>query len=171
MIHRPAAWAQPVTIPGVPNMFKVNEFLYRSAQPTWKGMQNLEKFGIRTIINLRWLHSDKDELKGTYLNYKTCRAKAWHIENEDVIWFLRIITNMCNGVCKDNVPFLVHCQHGADRTGCMVAMYRIVVQGWTREEALKELEEGGFGYHSIWQNIPKYLRRVNVDKIKAGIGK
>lgn len=169
MVDRPEHWAQPVTICGVPNMFKIDEILYRSAQPTHMGMHNLEDFGIRTIVNLRWLHSDKDELEGTKLIYRACSAKAWHIEDEDVIWFLKLATNMCNGVCKDNIPLLVHCQHGADRTGCMVAMYRIIVQGWTKDEAIQELEEGGFGYHTIWQNIPKYLRRVNVDKIKRSI--
>lgn len=166
MKPRPDHWAQPIEMCGVPNLFKVNEVLYRSAQPTHTGMHNLEEFGIKTVINLRWLHSDKDELEGTTLLYETCSAKAWHIEDEDVIWFLNLITNLECGA-----PFLVHCQHGADRTGCMVAMYRIIAQGWTKEEALQELEEGGFGYHTIWQNIPKYIKRVDIDKIKRELNR
>lgn len=160
MIDRPVNWAQRVSMWDVPNMYKVSEFLYRSAQPTHQGFYNLQKFGIKTIINLRWLHSDKKLLKDTALFYETCRAKAWHIEDEDVIWFLQLVHN------KNNAPFLLHCQHGADRTGCMVAMYRIIAQGWTKDEALKELENGGFGYHTVWQNIPKYIERVNIDNIK-----
>jgi len=164
MIDRPSNWAQPVELCGVPNMHKVNDILYRSAQPTHQGFHNLQKFGIKTIINLRWLHSDKKFLADTTLFYETCRAKAWHIEDEDVIWFLRLTTDIQN-----DAPFLLHCQHGADRTGCMTAMYRIVAQGWTKEEALKELEFGGFGYHMIWQNIPEYIKQVNIDSIKRRI--
>jgi len=164
MIERPDSWAQPIELCGVPNMYKVNEILYRSAQPTHCGMKKLQDFGIKTIINLRWLHSDKDELEGTILFYETCRAKAWHIEDEDVVWFLRLVTNIQN-----DAPFLVHCQHGADRTGCMVAMYRIIAQEWTKDEALLELENGGFGFHSIWQNIPKYIANVDIDKIKRNL--
>jgi protein tyrosine/serine phosphatase len=69
----------------------------------------------------------------------------------------------------ENGPFLIHCQHGADRTGLMSAMYRILEQGWTRDDALKELTEGGFGYHSMWTNIIKYVKSVDVAALKAKI--
>jgi protein tyrosine/serine phosphatase len=144
---------------GVPNLFKVSDSLYRSAQPSPEGMRNLQEFGIKTIINLRWLHSDSDETEGTQLRVVKIHEKAWHMEDEDVILFLRLL-EMPWG------PFLVHCQHGADRTGCMVAMYRMVVQGWKREEAIREMKGGGFGYHDIWSNIPRYLKHANIGKIR-----
>lgn len=157
----PRLWATPVSVPGVPNMFEVNDSLYRSAQPTREGMRNLQAFGIGTIVNLRWLHSDKFLIKGTTLGYATCRAKAWHIEDEDVVWFLDTVKSPVFA------PYLVHCQHGSDRTGCMIAMYRIVEQGWAKEEAIKELRHGGFGYHTFWQNITKYIEDVDVEKIRS----
>ena len=46
-------------------------------------------------------------------------------------------------------PVLVHCLHGSDRTGTIVAMYRIVEQGWTREAAIAEMTGGGYGYHAV----------------------
>jgi protein tyrosine/serine phosphatase len=165
VMTRPAHWAQPIVLGGVPNMFKVDDGLYRSAQPTREGMRSLQRLGIATIVNLRWLHSDRGLIKGTTLGYQTCRAKAWHIEDEDVVWFLDAVSDPIFA------PFLVHCQHGSDRTGCMIAMYRIVVQGWPKGEAIRELECGGYGYHTIWQNIPKYLKDVDVGKIRSELSK
>lgn len=162
-LNRPLEWAVPVQLPGVGNLHKIDENLYRSEQPTKRGMKNLEKIGIKTIINLRALHSDKDEIKGTKLLNKELSVKTWHIEDEDVIQVLKIIKK------KENGPFLIHCQHGADRTGVMSAMYRIVEQGWSKDEAIREMVDGGYGYHSIWLNIIHYMRNVDIEKIKKGL--
>ena len=64
--------------------------------------------GIKTIINLRTFHSDADEMTGMGLLDEELSVKTWHIEDEDVIRVLRIIRQ------KENGPFLIHCQHGAD---------------------------------------------------------
>ena len=68
-----------------------------------------------------------------------------------------------------NGPYLIHCQHGADRTGTMVAMYRMVIQGWPKDKAIDELVNGGYGFHPVWQNILAYLQEVDVEKIKAEV--
>jgi protein tyrosine/serine phosphatase len=68
-----------------------------------------------------------------------------------------------------NGPFLIHCQHGADRTGLMSAMYRVLEQGWTPDDALKELVEGGYGYHTMWKNIVRYVRSVDVSRLRSAI--
>ena len=60
----------------------------------------------------------------------------------------------------------MHCWHGSDRTGTVIAMYRMVVQGWSREDALDELVNGGYGYHTIYRNIPAYIRNVDIDSIR-----
>lgn len=112
--------AIPIKKPGLPNFFKVSDELYRGAQPTSEGMKELEKMGIKTVINLRSFHSDKDEAKNTELEKEHLYVKAWHPEEKEVIEFLKIITD------KTKTPVFVHCQHGADRTGLMVAMYRII---------------------------------------------
>ena len=72
-------------------------------------------------------------------------------------------------VYTDPGPVLLHCLHGADRTGMMTAMYRMLYQGWPREKAIDELKNGGYGYHAVWKNIEKYLKRVDVDAIRAQI--
>jgi len=161
--ERPAQWATPITMAGVGNLHKINKGLYRSAQPTKEGMKNLEKLGIKTVINLRAFHSDSDEISGTELLNDALSVKTWHMEDEDVIQVLRIIRK------KENGPFLIHCLHGADRTGVMSAMYRIVAQGWTKEAALQEMVEGGYGFHPVWTNIITYVKNVDIDKIKHAV--
>ncbi len=52
---RPVQWAEPVEMEGVSNLHRISPTLYRSEQPTALGMKNLEKLGIRTVINLRAL--------------------------------------------------------------------------------------------------------------------
>ena len=65
-------------------------------------------------------------------------------------------------------PVVVHCWHGADRTGAVVALYRMVVQGWTREQAIAELMDPRFGHHAgVYPNIREYLETVNVDAMRT----
>ena len=161
---RPAHWAQPINVNGVPNLHKISDTLYRSAQPTAEGMANLKALGIKTIINLRSFHSDKDEIGNKGLDYQHIHMKAWHPEIEDAVRFLKIVTD------PKRTPVLVHCQHGADRTGTMCALYRVAVQGWTKEDALKEMREGGFGFHEIWVTLPEWFEKLDIDAIKKKVG-
>ena len=158
-------WAERIKLPGVPNLYKVSGDLYRGAQPTAEGMKQLEKLGIQTVVNLRAFHSDRGELEGTDLSYEHIGTKTWYIEDKDVIRFLKIVTD------PNRTPVFLHCQHGADRTGTFSAIYRIAVQGWSKDEAIKEMTRGGFGFHSLWQNLRGYIRDLDIQKIeqKAGL--
>ena len=162
--YRPAHWAKPIQLEGVPNLNRVSDSLYRSAQPSAEGMRSLEAMGIVTIVNLRSFHSDRDKIKETGLAYEHIYMKAWHPEEEDAVRFLQIATN------PKRTPVLVHCQHGADRTGAMCAIYRVAVQGWSREEALKEMTEGGFGFHGIWQDLVQWISALDMGEIKKRAG-
>jgi len=158
--HRLSHWAQPVRVNGVPNLHKVSDTLYRSSQPTEEGIRNLKTMGIETIINLRSFHSDRQEIGDTGLAYEHIYMKAWHPEEKEAVRFLQIVTN------PKRTPALVHCKHGSDRTGTMCAVYRIVVQGWTKEEAVREMVEGGYGFHEIWDNLIAWINNLDIDKIK-----
>lgn len=127
-------------------------------------MQNLKQKGIVTVVNLRSFHSDRDEIGETALGYEHIYMKAWHPERKEAVRFLQIVTN------PKRTPVLVHCQHGADRTGTMCALYRIAVQGWTKEEAIREMTEGGFGFHGVWKNLPSWIRELDVESIKKDAG-
>jgi protein tyrosine phosphatase (PTP) superfamily phosphohydrolase (DUF442 family) len=162
--NRPAHWAKLIQMEGVPNLHKVSDTLYRSAQPSAEGMKNLKAMGIETIVNLRSFHSDRDEIGDTGLAYEHIHMKAWHAEEEDAVKFLQIVTN------PKRSPVLVHCQHGADRTGTMCALYRVTVQGWSKEEALKEMTQGGFGFHGIWENLIQWINGLDIETIKKRAG-
>jgi protein tyrosine/serine phosphatase len=139
--QRPQHWAQPMSLPGVPNLHQVDGHIYRSAQPNAQGMRKIEELGVRTVINLRKFNSDKRELRGTALALEEMNINTWDVRDEHVIGVLKILRDAQRG------PFLIHCQHGADRTGLMTAMYRMVEQGWSREDALREMTRGGYGFH------------------------
>lgn len=158
--QRSATWAVPLTREGLPNFFKVSDSLYRCAQPTAEGFKQLAGMGIKTVINLREFHDDAKLLKDPGLAYEHIKFAAWHPETEDIVRFLRIVTN------TNATPALVHCQHGADRTGTMCALYRIVVQGWTKEEAIMEMTTGEYGFHTVWDNLAKYIRELDVNDVK-----
>ena len=164
LAERPATWAQPVNGTTVKNLNRVTPRLYRSAQPDAAGMRELEKLGVKTVIDLRDLNDDAKEARGTKLRLLRVKMDAWHIEDEDIARALALLRR------KENGPFLVHCHHGSDRTGVVCAMYRIVEQRWNREDAIRELTDGGYGFHKMWTNIPRYLRKADIEKIRRRVG-
>jgi protein tyrosine/serine phosphatase len=161
---RPANWAGKLDRPGLPNLHKVNDGLYRGAQPTAEGIRELEKLGVKTIICLRDDHSDKDLLGQSKIAYVHVPVKTWSPTEGQVVRFLQVVAD------KNRRPVFVHCKHGADRTGTMCAIYRVAVDGWTKRQALDEMTTGGFGYHSIWTNLPKFVEKLDVEKVKDKAG-
>jgi protein tyrosine/serine phosphatase len=161
---RDPRWAVKIEKPGLPNLHQVSPDLYRGAQPTAEGIKQLKEMGIKTVIDLRSFHSDRDLVVPLGMGFEAIEMKAWHIETRDVVKFLKIVTDKSRG------PFFVHCQHGADRTGTQCAMYRIAVQGWSKEDALREMTGGGFGFHEIWDNIIEFINKADVDEIKREAG-
>ena len=153
-------WAQRLELVGVPNLHKVSQQLYRGAQPSAEGMRELKKLGIKTIVNLRSFHSDRDEIGDTGLGYEHIFMKTWHPESKEVVRFLKIVTD------PNQAPVFLHCQRGADRTGTMCAIYRVAVQGWSKAEAIKEMTKGGFGFFEGWKNLVAYINKLDVNDIK-----
>jgi len=157
---RPAEWAVSLERPGLSNFHRVSDGLYRGAQPTAEGMRQLRALGIRTVVNLREFHSDDDLLGDTGLEVVDIPMGAWRAEDGDLVKFLRVVADPRRG------PVFVHCQHGSDRTGTMCAVYRIAVCGWDKDEALREMTQGGFGFHEVFGNLPEYLQKLDVDALK-----
>jgi protein tyrosine/serine phosphatase len=153
--------------PGMTNLHRVSAGLYRSAQPGAQGFSEIEKLGIKTVINLRAFHSDKDELpRGRRLDLKLeqINFNAWHPENEDVVRFLKIVTDTNRG------PVLVHCYYGADRTGTMIAFYRMAVEGWTKQQAIAEMTGDRYGFHEVFSNLVHFIEKADVPALKKKAG-
>ena len=165
---RDARWANPLKVEGLPNFHQITPALYRGAQPEASGMRELKKRGIKTIVNFRHRHSDMDVLRSVgleqYFNYIEIPTNTRSIDDDTVIQFLSVVKN------RQNRPIFFHCQYGADRTGTMAAAYRIVVQGWRKEEAIREMKGGGFGFHALWRHLPKYLESLDIKKIRSALG-
>ncbi len=161
---RPATWAKELHRPGLTNFYEVTTNLYRGAQPTAQGMTELHAMGIKTILNLRSYHSDQHLVSSGDMKLARLHMKPWRAEDEDVVEFLKVVSN------TNNLPVFVHCQRGADRTGMVCAMYRIVECGWTKEAAIQEMKEGGFDFNPTWKNLVKYIYHVDIEALKKRAG-
>ncbi|MDR1969296.1 MAG: tyrosine-protein phosphatase [Burkholderiaceae bacterium] len=173
--QRPENWARPVaTSSKLSNLFRVSSSLYRSAQPSKEDFMFLSTHPslanadspVKTIISLRAFNDDAPLVAApSGLRLERIEFNTWHPEDEDVVKFLRIATT------PTLQPVLVHCQHGSDRTGTMVAIYRIAVEGWSKAQATDEMINGGYGFHPMWQNLLHYIEKLDVDAIKAKVDK
>lgn len=153
--------ATEITLSGCGNLYKVSEALYRGEQPTAEGFKELEKLGVKTVVNLRNLHSDQDKIEGTTLGYEHIRMEAWDPELEQIEAFLKIATD------PEKQPVFVRCQHGADRTGTMVAVYRIVIENWDVEKAIDEMQNGPFGFHEIFSGLPEFIEELDIESLRS----
>lgn len=152
---------EKVAIPGskLTNCYRIDEHVYRADQPSSSDFKALEKFGIREVLNLRYWHSDDDEAQGTNIKLHRIETRAMTIDEAEITKALKIIQNRKG-------PIVFHCLHGSDRTGAVCAMYRIVFQNISKEEAIREMTEGGFGFHFIFNQIVDVIRRADVNKMK-----
>ena len=157
--QRPVQWATPINAQF--NLFQIDTDLYRSQQPQPQNLDQIKALGIRTVISFRAFHSDDLVIQAPEIMLIRIPINTWHIKDRHIIAALDAIQQ-----ARQNGPVLIHCQHGADRTGLVSAMYRVIYQGWQKEDALKEMTEGGYGYHSIWTNIPRYLEQANIQELQ-----
>ena len=162
--NRPADWARKIQAAGIQNCYRVTTNLYRGAQPTAEGVAQLKAMGIKTVVNLRALHSDKDKLAGTGLMSVRFEMEPWRGHMEEVVDFLKVVT------ATTNLPAFVHCERGADRTGMMCAMYRIIVCGWTKRQAIDEMKNGGFNFNPVWQDLVAFIEKADIVDIKRRAG-
>jgi protein tyrosine/serine phosphatase len=158
---RSAHWAQPLPGLGLENLHRISDTLYRSAQPRRRNRAALHVLGIRTIVSLRAYNSDRPRFEESGIELVRIRINTWSIDDDEVVRALSAIAR-----AQERGPTLVHCWHGADRTGVVCAAYRMVVQGWSKADASAEMFGGGFGYHTLWRNIPAYIDRFDIDAMR-----
>jgi protein tyrosine phosphatase (PTP) superfamily phosphohydrolase (DUF442 family) len=157
--RREPRWAVRLERPGLRNLHRVSPTLYRGAQPTKKGLDELRRLGVKTVVSLRAFHGEREMVRDAGLGYERISFKVWHPEDEDLRRFLAIVTDPARQ------PVFVHCQRGADRTGTAVAVYRICVEGWSREDAIEELANGGYAFEPRFGHLKRYLRSFKVEGV------
>ena len=160
---RPSEWSGKLTVNTLENLYKVDDNLFRSEQPNASDMKALEQFGVKTVLNLRRVQDDNREAKNASLILHHIPINTFKMSYEELLQSVRMIQNA-------DKPVLVHCLHGSDRTGVVVAAYRMTTQGWTKEAAIKEFKEGGDGYHDGWfPNLVELLETLDVQKLKTDL--
>lgn len=160
---RPDDWARPIINTTLKNWHQVDEKVYRSAQPDADDMKTIAAFGIKEVLNLRALFSDDDEAEGTGLVLHRIRSEADDLAEAQVIEALKIIAD-----AKEKI--LVHCWYGADRTGAVIAAWRMAAHGWSAEQAIDEMVNGGFGFHATNDNLIVLLKSLDVEQMRSETG-
>lgn len=129
----------------LPNFHQVNSQLYRGAQPGVGGIRKLKELGIKTIINLRGedglTRVEQSEAAALGLRYFSVSLPGLRRPSDEQVARVMALINAPEGQ-----PIFVHCHHGEDRTGLIVAVYRITHDGWTAEQAKAEAKRYGMNW-------------------------
>jgi len=148
------------------NFYRVDERLFRSAQLDGSYAAKLHELGIKSIVNLRHFSRGGDRRAfGDQFWLANKPLQSWEIKPAQIADVLRTIRER-----QKEGAVLVHCYHGADRTGLVVAMYRVIYQGWSLDAARSEMIDGGYGFHSMWQDIAGFLTPQNEALVRAELG-
>lgn len=160
---RPEKWARPVIDTSVGNLFQVAPDLFRAEQPGKSDIADLKALGVKTFMNLREYHSDSVEFEKQGFTLLRHPMAAGSVNADDLVTVLRQIRQAPK-------PVLVHCWHGSDRTGFVIAGYRLVFQDWSKAEAIDELRRGGFGYHErTYPNVKRTIEALDVEALKRAV--
>jgi tyrosine-protein phosphatase SIW14 len=133
-------------IRGVPNFRAVNDRVYRGGQPSAEGFRNLAAMGIKTVVDLQEKsdrsHAEHKLVKSLGMHYVNIPMKGMHTPKDKQIE--RALKELHSGD-----PVFIHCKRGADRTGMVVACYRIEHDNWSREQALNEARANGMSWYQF----------------------
>jgi tyrosine-protein phosphatase SIW14 len=139
-------------LPGLDSVGRVASGIYRGAQPKSDGFATLKAMGIRTVITLRTHHGEKEAVEAAGMQYVEIPMSFWKtIDPAAVRKALSVITDPANR------PVFIHCSRGVDRTGVVMAVYRMEVEGWGESEAEAEME--AFGFHHVWFQLKNFVRQ------------
>lgn len=163
-----AGFAAPSAAPGIEgvrNFQKVDDHVYRGAQPTRDGFANLSKLGIQTVIDLREPGdrsvTERKWVTGAGMRYVSVPMYGMATpSNESVLKVLGLLEDRGTG------PVFVHCKRGADRTGGVIACYRVEQDHWKNDQALAEARSMGMSWFQT--AIQSYVRKYRPRDLTAG---
>ena len=140
----------------------VTDWFYRGGQPSIAEIDQLAKSGFGSIISLRW-NTNSIKLERTWceernLNFISIPLSYWILPTRKQLeQFFSIIND------QSKRPVYIHCKHGRDRTGMLVAIYRIDAENWTADAAYSEMKDKGFRaiqMHQLKWAVYGYERRM-----------
>ena len=158
--ERPQQWGTLVNQQH--NFYRISDTVFRSEQPNAEIIPELKKHDIDVVINLRSRDKDKTVLSQQNFQLVHVPIHTWALDRNNLLSVMKTIKTAKN----KNQKVLIHCYHGSDRTGASVAMYRIIFENWSTQDALNEMKYGGYGFHPIWVNIEKQFSTENIQWIR-----
>ena len=152
--NTPRVFGEKRKVDGTGNFGEVSPTLFRGAQPTQRGLAALAKMGIEIVVDTRGDRSNTEgkEVRRLGMQYV---AIPWHCpfpHDEVFARFLKLLHD------NPNKKVFVHCRLGDDRTGMMIASYRMAVEGWSADDAMREMQHFGFNreHHFICPRLASY---------------
>ena len=135
----------------LPNFHTVAPGIYRGAAPTPGGLTRLRSMGVRTIIDLRYAPVRQEKAEAQRLGFRWINLPM----GADPPTPRQVSTLLTTLKRAPQEPVFVHCQHGADRTGCMIGIWRVTQQGWTFPQAWAEMRRDGFDprWHKLTASV------------------
>jgi len=152
----PAVYPRKISLAGVPNAGQISEMLFRGAQPGAAGLAELKQLGITTIVDLRGgldVASERKRAEALGFRFIDIPVSGWALpSDEQVAQFLSLVRD------THGERIFVHCRFGGDRTGVMIAAYRIAESHWSVKQAIEEMHV--FGFHNHWHpSMESYVRK------------
>jgi tyrosine-protein phosphatase SIW14 len=153
--------AQKLTLTGVKNFGQVTPLLFRGAQPSREGFNALAAMGVDIVVDGRLSGQDSERKVVTALGMRYVSI-PWHClfpKDKTFAKFLVLLRD------NPNKKVFVHCRYGDDRTGMMVAAYRMAVENWGAEEAWQEMQQFGYNHtvcfplHPYEKGFPERLKK------------
>jgi len=140
---------------GLDNFARIDAVLYRGAQPTAEGYRKLKEMGVKTVINFRSHHSYKKDIEAAGMTCVELPLQADMIGSEppteeQLKSFFEIVLDPASQ------PVFIHCMGGKDRTGTLCAVYRMETAGWSKDEAIEEMQS--FGFHDYYADLMRYVK-------------
>jgi tyrosine-protein phosphatase SIW14 len=152
------ATAEALYVPGISDFGKVNDFLYRGAQPRGDGVEQLKKFEIDTIVDLRGelrgvIENERQRAESLGIRFINLPGSGWATpKDEEIAQFFSLVRE------RPRRKIFIHCWLGGDRSGMFVAAYRIAFEGWSPQQAIQEMRS--FHYLHFWHpNMARWVER------------
>ncbi len=152
--HSTRTYGERRRVNGIGDFGEVTPRLFRGAQPNHAGFKALSKMGVGIVVDTR---GDRTKTEGKEVRRLGMKYVAipWHCpfpHDEAFAKFLRLMRG------NPDKKVFVHCRLGDDRTGMMIAAYRMADEDWTADEAMREMREFGFSeaHHVICPTLASY---------------
>ena len=169
------------------NFNSFGQGLFRGARPEGEGFKDLRRLGVKTVIDLQggdgedsifgsvagivepgedpeWIRFEQNKVESMGMRFINIPLNSLDSidtqEGKALGQVLRLIND------PKNQPVYIHCEHGADRTGLAVALYRVFYQNWDKERAHDEMIELGhdFFHQLMTSDMDDFFWAATADK-------